>query len=205
MTNQLASGTGRNGPHSATVLTHRTNGEAGGNNRRTPMNKSRLVGLASISLVVAFTATSLLAQTPTASQPGNRAATGSSPATGQTVNPGSAPNPGAAGATGKGTTGPGASSTSGSSAGSYTANNVTAVRPFGDIDVRAAGSTDQSVRTWAQGRSAAERAEISSRCQVITNASNASRYPMDAQQFCRTYMMTASANPAGKSGTTNTR
>jgi hypothetical protein len=91
------------------------------------------------------------------------------------------------------------------SAGPWTANNVTAQRPFGDINVSSAGTTTETVRTWAQQRSPAERAEISGRCTVITNAGNASRYPADAQQFCRNYMMVASANPPSGKGPTTTR
>jgi hypothetical protein len=88
------------------------------------------------------------------------------------------------------------------SSGPWTADNVTAARPFGNINVTAAGSSTESMRTWAQGRSASERAELSGRCAVITSTTNASKYPADAMQFCRNYMMVAAASPAGKAGTT---
>jgi hypothetical protein len=58
------------------------------------------------------------------------------------------------------------------------------------------------MRTWVQGRSASERAELSGRCAVITNNANASKYPANATQFCRNYMTVAAAGPAGKAGTT---
>jgi hypothetical protein len=73
---------------------------------------------------------------------------------------------------------------------------VTSARPFGDINIQAAGTTNESVRTWSQGRTAAEREELSERCDVITNPANSSKnYPMNAMQFCRTYMMVAAVNP----------
>jgi len=144
---------------------------------------------ASVSLLVAFAASDAFAQ-------------GAQPGAGQT-SPGaqkSEPSPGAAGQ--KGTTGsPGAAGSAGAPAGAsqgpWTANNVTAARPFGEINVQAAGNTPESVRTWAQSRSASERAELRGRCDVITNPSNSSRYDTQTQQFCRNYMMVAAVNPPG--------
>ena len=85
---------------------------------------------------------------------------------------------------------PGASAPS---AGPWTANNVTAARPFGGIDVSRAGSSAESVRTWSQGRSGTERAELTGRCEFITTPANAARYGAGDQQFCRNYMMVGSA------------
>ena len=85
---------------------------------------------------------------------------------------------------------PGASTPS---AGPWTANNVTAARPFGSIDVSRAGASAESVRTWSQGRSATERAELTGRCEFITTPANAARYRAGDQQFCRNYMMVGSA------------
>ena len=79
------------------------------------------------------------------------------------------------------------------SAGPWTANNVTAARPFGSIDVSRAGASAESVRTWSQGRSATERAELTGRCEFITTPANAARYRAGDQQFCRNYMMVGSA------------
>jgi len=79
------------------------------------------------------------------------------------------------------------------SAGPWTANNVTATRPFGSIDVSRAGSSAESVRTWSQGRSATERAELTGRCDVITTPANSGRYRPGDLQFCRNYMMVGSA------------
>jgi hypothetical protein len=81
----------------------------------------------------------------------------------------------------------------GPSAGPWTANNVTAARPFGSIDVSRAGSSAESVRTWSQGRSGTERAELTGRCEVITTPANAGRYRAGDLQFCRNYMMVGSA------------
>jgi len=143
--------------------------------------KSRLIEFASIGLLVAFAGSDALAQ---GAQPG--------------ATPGaekSAPPSGAAGQA------KGAGAQTPSSQGPWTADNVTAARPFGDINIQAAGTTTESVRTWVQGRSPAERAELSGRCNVITNPANSSRYDMQTQQFCRNYMMVAAASPApeGKS------
>ena len=81
----------------------------------------------------------------------------------------------------------------GTSSGPWTANNVTAARPFGSIDVSRAGASAESVRTWSQGRSATERAELTGRCEFITTPANAARYGAGDQQFCRNYMMVGSA------------
>ena len=69
----------------------------------------------------------------------------------------------------------------------WTTTNVPAERPFGNIDVSRAGTTTAQVRTWAQGRTPMERDELSGRCQVISDQANGSRYPANAQAFCRTY------------------
>ncbi len=79
------------------------------------------------------------------------------------------------------------------SAGPWTANNVTATRPFGSIDVSRAGASAESVRTWSQGRSGTERAELTGRCEFITTPANAARYRAGDQQFCRNYMTVGSA------------
>ena len=51
------------------------------------------------------------------------------------------------------------------SLGPWTADNVTAARPFGEINIMAAGTTTQSISTWAGQRTPAERAELSGRCE----------------------------------------
>ena len=79
------------------------------------------------------------------------------------------------------------------SGGPWSANNVTATRPFGSIDVSRAGSSAESVRTWSQGRSATERTELNGRCDVITTPANAGRYRPGDLQFCRNYMTVGSA------------
>ena len=87
----------------------------------------------------------------------------------------------------------GATGRAGASSGPWTANNVTAARPFGTIDVSRAGSSAESVRTWSQGRSATERTELTGRCEFITTPANAARYGAGDQQFCRNYMTVGSA------------
>jgi hypothetical protein len=72
-------------------------------------------------------------------------------------------------------------------AGPWTTENVSAEQPFGNIDVSRAGKTTAQVRTWAQTRLPMERNELSGRCGVIGDPANSSRYPANAQEFCRTY------------------
>ncbi len=71
--------------------------------------------------------------------------------------------------------------------GPWTTENVSAEQPFGNIDVSRAGNTTAQVRTWAQTRTPMERNELSGRCGVVGDPANSSRYPANAQQFCRTY------------------
>jgi hypothetical protein len=72
-------------------------------------------------------------------------------------------------------------------AGPWTTENVSVERPFGNIDVSRAGNTTAQVRTWAQTRTPMERNELSGRCGVVGDPANSSRYPANAQEFCRTY------------------
>jgi len=78
----------------------------------------------------------------------------------------------------------------------WTADNVSATMPFGSIDVGAAGTTPGSVGTWVNSRSAAEKAELTGRCNVITNRTYANRYPASAEAFCRNFQ--TAQNSAGK-------
>jgi hypothetical protein len=150
--------------------------------------KSRLIGFASIGLLVAFAASDTFAQ---GAQPG---AKGSQPSTSA---PSAAPGSTAQGkATAPSTSPTGKAGAPAASQGPWTADNVTAARPFGDINIQAAGNTNESVRTWAQGRSASERAELSGRCAVINSPANAARYAADAKQFCTRFEMVAAASPA---------
>jgi hypothetical protein len=82
------------------------------------------------------------------------------------------------------------------SQGPWTADNVTATRPFGNIDVSGAGTSTDSVRTWTRGRSGSELSELSARCGVINNPTYSARYPANAQQFCRNYSTASVAPPA---------
>lgn len=78
----------------------------------------------------------------------------------------------------------------------WTAENVSAAMPFGSIDVGAAGTTPNSVGTWVNGRSDAEKAELTGRCNIITNRTYSSRYPASAATFCRN--LQTAQNSAGK-------
>ncbi len=158
--------------------------------------RSRTIEIAAAVTLVAFAGTSALAQGSTT--PGKAGSAPTTQSTPSTTNGKAGQTTGAAGSQST-TKSAGATAPS---AGPWTADNVTAARPFGNINVTAAGSSTESMRTWAQGRSASERAELSGRCAVITNTANASKYPADAMQFCRSYMMVSAASPAGKAGTT---
>ena len=168
--------------------------------------KTRLIGFASIGVLVAFAASDAFAQgTPSGAAGSGTPGATSSPST-SGASKGATGSAGAGGAGQTGSAGASGSAVASGSAGAsasqgpWTANNVTAARPFGDINIQAAGTTPDAIRTWSQSRSATERAELQGRCDVIMNPANTSRYDMQAQTFCRNYMMVASADPTGKSG-----
>ena len=154
--------------------------------------RSHLLAIVSAATLIGFVGANALAQgTPStpSDKSGQSSSAPSSPSTKST--------PGAQ-TSGSQTTTKGAAADAPSS-GPWTADNVTAARPFGSIDITPAGTTSQSVSAWAQQRTPAERAELTGRCEIITNAQNSSRFMADAVAFCRSYMMVASANPpAGK-------
>jgi hypothetical protein len=161
--------------------------------------KSRLSEIASVGLLVAFASTAALAQGAAGgagSTPEGQSATGVRPNVGSAAAPTTAP------------TAKAESSRESASAGPWTADNVTADRPFGAISTDAAGTTPESMRTWAQTRTESERTELSGRCAVITSSANSSKYPSQAQEFCRDYMMVANvptpSNPSGVPGATST-
>ena len=144
----------------------------------------------SLSVALASGAWAQAATSPSPSESGVRPNVGSAPA------PSTAPT-GAADKAG-----------SAASTGPWTADNVTAERPFGTINTDAAGSTGDSMRTWARGRTPSERSELSGRCSVIANPANASRFSSETQRFCRDYMMVANVptpdNPSGVPGAAST-
>jgi len=131
--------------------------------------KSRLIEIAGVGLLVAFASSNAFAQG--AIERGANAVGNAASNTGKAVVGAVTPSPGP-----------------------WTADNVTAARPFGNIDVSRAGTSTASVRTWYQARTPHERNELTGRCGVINNPANSARYPANAQQFCRNYL-TASANP----------
>jgi len=79
--------------------------------------------------------------------------------------------------------------------GPWTTENISAEQPFGNIDVSRAGKTTAQVRTWAQTRTPMERNELSGRCGVVGDPANSSRYPANAQEFCRTYSAMQTITP----------
>jgi hypothetical protein len=129
--------------------------------------KSLWIEIARVGLLVAFVSSGALAQSPIGQGP-----------IGQGANPLGTPPIGA---------GPPRAGAFVPLAGPWTTENVTQEQPFGNIDVSRAGNTTAQVRTWAQGRTPMERNELSGRCQVIDDPANSSRYPENAQEFCRTY------------------
>jgi hypothetical protein len=75
----------------------------------------------------------------------------------------------------------------------WSPTDVSTARPFGHIDVAAAGSSVESVRLWTLGRSVSERYEINGRCAVIQK--NPVRYSPSDQQFCQNYAVAGFARP----------
>ena len=132
--------------------------------------KSRLIGIAGVGLLVAFASASALAQG--AIERGVNAAGKAVGDAGRAAVDAVTPSPGP-----------------------WTADNVSAARPFGTIDVSTAGTTPAQVRTWSDARTPQERNELNGRCSVITNPTYSARYPTNAHQFCRTFT-TAQASPA---------
>ena len=131
--------------------------------------RSRLMEMAGVGLLMAFASTSALAQ--------------------GAIERGANAVGNAAGDVGKGIAGAVTPSE-----GPWTADNVSAARPFGAIDVSHAGTSADQMRTWSQTRTPRERSELNGRCSVINNPTYSTRYPTDAQQFCRTFT-TAQASP----------
>jgi hypothetical protein len=131
--------------------------------------KSRLM-MAGVGLILAFSSTSALAQG--AIERGANAAGKAVGDTGRAAVDAVTPSPGP-----------------------WTADNVSAARPFGAIDVTHAGTTNAEMRTWSQARTPQERSELNGRCSVISNPTYSPRYPADAQQFCRTFTTAQADTP----------
>jgi len=140
--------------------------------------KSRLIEIAGVGLLIAFASSNVLAQGAIqkgANAVGNAAGDAAKAVgdAGRAVGDAVTPSPGP-----------------------WTADNVTAARPFGNIDVSRAGTSADSVRTWSQARSASEKSELTGRCSIISNPANSARYPANAQQFCRNYITASAAPPS---------
>jgi hypothetical protein len=125
------------------------------------------IEIARVGLLIAFASSGALAQSPIGQNP-----------IGQAPNPLGTPPIGAS---------PPRAGAFVPLAGPWTIENVSAEQPFGNIDVSSAGKTTAQVRTWAQTRTPMERNELSGRCGVVGDPDNSSRYPANAQEFCRTY------------------
>jgi|SRR6185295_5875951 len=70
----------------------------------------------------------------------------------------------------------------------WTTETVKASDPFGKIDIIGAGTTPMSVANWVSSRSPAEKAELTSRCNVINHPANAALYEPNTRNFCRNYV-----------------
>lgn len=132
--------------------------------------KSRLIEVAGVGLLVAFASASALAQG--AIERGVNAAGKAVGDTGRAAVDAVTPSPGP-----------------------WTADNVSAARPFGTIDISGAGTTAGQVRTWSDGRTPQERSELNGRCSVINNPTYSARYPANAQEFCRTFTTAQASSP----------
>ncbi|MFO1184459.1 MAG: hypothetical protein U1E56_06710 [Bauldia sp.] len=67
-------------------------------------------------------------------------------------------------------------------------------RPFGTLDVMAAGKTQATISAWAGKLNDSQKADLKTRCDKILGASTGT-YAGDAIDFCNTYK-TASAGPS---------
>jgi hypothetical protein len=80
----------------------------------------------------------------------------------------------------------------------WTIDRVLTTDPFGAIDVDAAGNSAESIKSWAEARTPAERSELSGRCSVITDPSYAPRFTDFARVLCQRYAEAMSNTRDGK-------
>jgi hypothetical protein len=88
--------------------------------------------------------------------------------------------------------------TGASATGSFTAKNVSRIRPFGSINTYNVGVTPARVSAWAKTLSADQKQEMVGRCSVIIQ--NQQNYYSETTTFCQNFAIAiaehAAATPA---------
>ena len=88
--------------------------------------------------------------------------------------------------------------TGASAAGSFTAKNVTRIRPFGSINTYNVGVTAARVSAWAKTLSADEEQEMVGRCSVIIQ--NQQSYYSETVNFCQNFAIAIAKVSTGAAG-----
>ena len=86
--------------------------------------------------------------------------------------------------------------TGASATGSFTAKNVSRIRPFGSINTYNVGVTPARVSAWAKTLSADQKQEMVGRCSVIIQ--NQQNYYSETTNFCQNFAIAVAENVAGK-------
>ena len=86
----------------------------------------------------------------------------------------------------------GNANTGANAASSFTANNVSHVRPFGSINTYNVGVDPARVSAWAKALSAGQRQEMVGRCSVIIQ--NQQTYYLETTNFCQNFAIAIAEN-----------
>ena len=89
----------------------------------------------------------------------------------------------------------GNANTGANAASSFTANNVSHVRPFGSINTYNVGVDPARVSAWAKALSADQRQEMVGRCSVIIQ--NQQNYYSETVTFCQNFAIAIAENIGG--------
>ena len=81
-------------------------------------------------------------------------------------------------------------------AGSFTAKDVSPIRPFGSINTYNVGVDPARVSAWAKALSASEKQEMVGRCSVIIQ--NQQSYYSETTNFCQTFAIALAESIGGK-------
>jgi len=92
----------------------------------------------------------------------------------------------AAGAAGNATTSPASVTAGGDAVAEITAESVDPAKPFGELDVTAAGATGDEIKTFFNGLTPEQQTELQQRCGVIMDPVHQERYAEEtATTLCR--------------------
>ena len=90
----------------------------------------------------------------------------------------------------------GNANTGANAASSFTAKNVSPVRPFGSINTYNVGLDPARVSAWAKTLSADQKQEMVGRCSVIIQ--NQQNYYSETTNFCQNFAIAIAENIGGK-------